>query len=129
MSDRRKSTRPEPAPVSPRFDPDAALRVTYAAQIRPEERKTLDALCDATLELTREATTFAERIAFGGVCDRTIAATAELRFVAAYLTWSADAAADSAGSRAEYRLADLGERIAAQLSDLAGELEDAAATI
>lgn len=122
MRDRPESTRPT---VSPHFDSDAALRVTYAAQLRPEDRKTLEALTDSMLELTREARIFAERIAFGGVCNRTAAAVADLRFIAAYLTWSAAAAEDSAGSRAEYRLADLGERIAGQLSDLAGELEAA----
>ena len=128
MSDRPKSTRPAPDPAaSRRFDPSAALRVMYALQLRPEDRATLETLCEAVLTLTREAPMIADRIRFGGILDDVGAAAAELRHLAAYLAWVSAADGDVL-SRAEHRLADAAERIGGQLAALAGELEAALAT-
>jgi len=124
MSDRRKTT---PAAAPHRFDPSAALRVMYALQLRPEDRGTLEALCESVLTLTREAPMIADRIDYGGILDELDAAVAELRHVSRYLAWVGESDGDAL-SRAEHRLADSAERIGEQVAALAGELKAAVAT-
>jgi len=137
MSDRTKSTRvpldvpaeplpPEPEP--PPFDEDAPLRETYARRLRPEDRELLATLCGSMLELTCEATIFAQRIEHGGVCDETGAVAAELRYAAGYLAYIGRREGDAL-SRSEHKLADTAERIAGEVASLAGQLEAAVAAV
>jgi hypothetical protein len=107
MSDRQEfiapaatATVPPPASPSAQFNADLALRETYSRRLRPDDRQTLAAVCDAVLELTYDATFLGGRIGFGGVCDEATAAAAELRYLAAYLAWSAEEALEAAAGAA-----------------------------
>ncbi len=137
MSDQPKSTRvtfdlpPELAPPDrdpPPFGEDAPIRETYARRLRAEDRALLESLCASVLELTCEATIFAQRIEHGGVCDEVGAVAAELRYAADFLAYIGGREGDAL-SRSEHKLADSAERIAAQVAALAGELEAAIAAV
>lgn len=132
MRDRGESTRPrftrvllEPELLSPEeFSTDTPLRETFAHWLRPEERFALEQICDGVLELTREASRPIRESIPGGF-DRDLAAVvADLRYAEAWLAYIGRSEGNVL-ERWQSRLADLAERLAPKVGDLAGEVETA----
>lgn len=104
-------------------EPDLpALRAIYGHQLRPEDRRTLEALLEFLLELTREA-----QMGPSGAIDFDLTAAAvDLRFAERYLGYTGRQEGNVL-ARHEARLADVAERLAPRVGELAGELEAALA--